>query len=129
MARHSNRNTDNDRTDAAGTVTVACRLPSGLSVDVLGHGTLLFKGANDKRALALAGEQGFHGLTSGVPKDAWDALTVQYATAKWLTGGFVFATTKARDALKEAQERGDVNAGFNQIDPETQGVEDVPKSN
>lgn len=128
MARNKSNSAAVDRTDAAGTVTVGCRLPAGLSVDVQGHGTLVFKGANDKRALALADEQGFHGLTSGVPKDAWEALTEQYAKAKWLTGGFVFAAAKYKDAEKEAQNLGARDAGFNQVDPETLGVEKGPEA-
>lgn len=112
-----------DRTDVAGTVTVACRLPAGLSVDVRGFGVLEFKGANDRRALALADEQGFHGLTTGVPADAWNALTEQYADAKWLTNGFVFAAKKSKDAVKEAVSLGDRDAGFNPVDPTTLGVE------
>lgn len=127
MARTRNTDSSDDRTDAAGTVTVACRLPSGLSVDVRDHGTLVFKGANDKRALALADEQGYHGLTTGVPAAAWAALEEQYAKAKWLTNGFLFATTKAKDAAKEARERGERDAGFNPVDPATQGVQPVPE--
>lgn len=111
-----------DRTDAAGTVTIGCRLPAGLVVPIDGHGVLTLKGCNDKRALALADEQGFHGLTSGVPKDAWDALTKQYATALWLRNGFVFAAAKYKDAEKEARNLGARDAGFSQIDPATLGV-------
>lgn len=133
MSRNSNRSNDTkpatkaaaDRTDAAGTVSVACRLPAGLSVDVRGHGTLVFKGANDRRALALADEQGFHGITTGVPKDAWEALTEQYASAKWLTNGFVFAASKVKDVVREAQDIGATDAGFNAVDPETQGVTEM----
>lgn len=112
-----------DRTDAAGTVTVACRLPAGLSVNVAGYGVLEFKGANDRRALALADEQGFHGLTTGVPAEAWNALTEQYADAKWLANGFVFAAKKSKDAAKEARNVGPTDAGFNPVDPATLGVE------
>jgi hypothetical protein len=127
MARKSD-STNDDRTDAAGTVTVGCRLPAGLSVDVPGHGTLVFKGCNDKRAIALADEQGYHGLTSGVPKDAWNALTEMYAKAPWLKNGFLFAAAKYKDAEKEARNLGARDAGFNQVDPTTLGVEKGPEA-
>lgn len=115
-----------DRTDAAGTVSVACRLPAGLRVDVRGHGTLTFKGENDPSAIIVPEARGFHGITTGVPKEAWDALEVQYAGARWLKEGFVFAATKSKDVITEARDLGDRDAGFNQIDPETLGVEDAP---
>lgn len=120
MSRTSRRTAD-DRTDAAGTVTVGCRLPAGLRVNVVVDGepvSLYFKGANDKRALALADEQGFHGITSGVPEAHWKAVEAQYPKAKWLTEGFVFAAGKHKAAVAEAQDLGARDAGFNPLDPE-----------
>lgn len=104
--------------DAPGTVSVGCRLPAGLRVHVAGHGDLVFKGTNDPRALALADEYGYHGITSGVPAAAWDALLEQYAKAKWLTSGAIFAARKVADVLAEATEKGDENVGFNPLDPD-----------
>lgn len=115
-----------DRTDAAGTVSVACRLPAGLIVHVNGHGTLTFNGANDPTAIIVPEARGHHGITSGVPKDAWDALEIQYAGARWLKEGFVFMATKSKDVITEARDLGERDAGFNQIDPETLGVENAP---
>lgn len=104
--------------DAPGTVSVGCRLPAGLRVHVAGHGDLVFKGTNDPRALALRDEYGYHGITSGVPAAAWDALLEQYAKAKWLTSGAIFAARKVADVLAEATEKGDENVGFNPLDPD-----------
>lgn len=116
-----------DRTDAAGTVSVACRLPAGLYVDVRGHGMLKFKGENDRTTFIEKEGRGWHGITTGVPKDAWDALTEQYAGAKWLKEGFVFAASKSKDVAKEAIELGERDAGFNPIDPDTLGVQTAPE--
>lgn len=130
LAKAPKKSATPDNTDATGTVSVGCRLPAGLAVDVRGHGTLVFKGSNDRRAIALADEQGFHGITSGISADAWEALTEQYAKAKWLKEGFVFAAKKAKDAVAEAVDLGERDAGFNAVDPTTQGVElqtDVPR--
>lgn len=121
MARPKKTEDSNDRTDASGTVTIACRLPAGLRFEnVPGHGTLMIKGCNDDFALKMADLQGYHGLTSGFPADAWDWIQNHpfYSKSKWLKGGFVFAVTKHKDAVKEAQNRGDHNAGFNGLDPE-----------
>lgn len=119
MARKSNTNAPRpgELTDAAGTVTVGCRLPHGLDVQVEGFGTLHFNGQHS-RSIIVPEARGFHGLTSGVSADAWAALQDQYADAKWLKEGFLFAATKSKDAMKEAEELGDRDAGFNQLDPE-----------
>lgn len=117
-----------ERTDAAGTVTVACRLPCGLGVPVQGfnmltdgtvvaiegQGLLRFRGANDRTAMV---DESGHGLTSGIDAKAWAALERQHANAPWLTAGAVFAKRKAADARAEAQERAEVNVGFNGVDP------------
>ena len=119
-----------DRTDAAGTVSVACRLPAGLKVDLRaeGYGELYFKGENDPSAIIVAEARGHHGITTGVPKEAWEALLAHpiYSRAKWLKEGFVFAATKSKDVITEARDLGERDAGFNQIDPETLGVENAP---
>lgn len=122
MAR--TRNTEsNTLGDSAGTVTVACRLPAGLRIEGIPRnlaesGVVMFKGSNDKRAIQMADEYGFHGLTSGIPADVWTYIEEKYAKAKWLTSGALFATGKAKDAMREAQDIGDKNVGFNGLDPD-----------
>lgn len=120
--RNSNDTDSNDRQgDSAGTVSVGCRIPTGLRVEnVPGVGTVMFKGSNDKRALMLADEQGFHGVTSGVPEAAWEYIVNHpvIGKSKAITSGALFAMTKVKDVIKEAQNRGDHNVGFNGLDPE-----------
>ena len=128
-----------ERVDATGTVTVACRLPCGLAVPIAGfdmafdgtvteaaQGMLRFRGANDKSALV---DESGHGLTSGIPAKAWEAIQQRYAKAAWLTSGALFAKRKAADARGEAQERGEVNVGFNGVDQSAPaaGLEPVNK--
>lgn len=113
-----------DRTDAPGTVSVGCRLPSGLTAAVTVDGQqviLKFKGCNDPRALALKDEQGYHGITTGVPEAHWEAFETQYAKAEYVTEGFVFAAGKYKAAVQEAQDLGERDAGFNPIDPGAPG--------
>lgn len=116
-----------ERTDARGTVTVACRLPCGLAVPVdgwdmaadgtvsgcEGRGLLRFRGAADQSALVDASG---HGLTSGIPDAAWEFIERTYAKAKWLTSGALFAANKRANASDEAQERGEIDVGFNGLD-------------
>lgn len=109
--------------DSAGTVTVACRLPGGLrfeNVPGVPGGVLLIRGSNDEWALKMVEEYEAHGLTSGVPAEAWDYIKNHpfYSRAKWFTSGAVFSTTKAKDAVKETQDRGQTVTGFEAIDPE-----------
>ena len=128
--RTTKREPVDDRTDAAGTVSVACRLPAGLKVDLRaeGYGELYFKGENDPSAIIVPEARGHHGITTGVPEEAWEAILAHpiYSRAKWRKEGFVFAATKSKDVITEARDLGDRDAGFNQIDPETLGVEDAP---
>lgn len=121
MTSNTKRRTTAQPSDAAGTVTVACRLPAGLRIEnVPGHGTIMFKGSNDEWALKMVEDYEAHGLTSGVPADAWDWIKNHpfYSKAKWMTSGAVFATTKAKDAVKEAQDRGQTTTGFEALDPD-----------
>lgn len=121
MSRKPNRSTSAQPSDAAGTVTVACRLPAGLRIEnVPGHGTIMFKGSNDEWALKMADEYGEAGLTSGVPADAWDWISNHpfYSKSKWFKSGAVFAAVKSKDVIKEAQNRADETTGFEALDPE-----------
>lgn len=119
MSKASRKTTE--RIDAKGTVSVGCRLPAGLTVTVAVDDNLVtqtFKGANDPRAMALADEQGYHGITSDVPEAVWKAVEEQYAHAKWLTGGYVFAAGKRAAVEAEAQDLGARDAGFNPLNPD-----------
>lgn len=121
MAKPKNTSSSAQPSDSAGTVTVGCRLPAGLRIEnAPGHGTIMFKGSNDDWALKMADEYGEAGLTSGVPADAWDWISNHpfYSKAKWFKSGQVFAATKAKDAIKEAQNRADETSGFEALDPE-----------
>lgn len=121
MTSNTKRRTAAQPSDAAGTVTVACRLPAGLRIEnVPGYGTIMFKGSNDEWALKMVEDYEAHGLTSGVPAEAWEWIKNHpfYSKAKWMTSGAVFATTKAKDAVKEAQDRGQTTTGFEPLDPE-----------
>ncbi len=136
MARNkSNQNTSQQPFDAAGTVTVACRLPAGLrfeNVPGVDGGVLMLKGSNDDWALKMADEYGEAGLTSGVPAEGWAFIESHpyYSKARWFTSGSVFAATKNRDVIKEAQNRADEKTGFEGLDPEAlpAKIEDAAKA-
>ncbi len=136
MARNkSNQNTSQQPSDAAGTVTVACRLPAGLrfeGVPGMPGGVLMLKGSNDDWALKMADEYGEAGLTSGVPAEAWAYIESHpyYSKARYFKNGSVFAATKSKDVIKEAQNRADEKTGFEGLDPEAlpAKIEDAAKA-
>lgn len=136
MARkNSNQNTSQQPSDAAGTVTVACRLPAGLrfeNVPGVDGGVLMLKGSNDDWALKMADEYGEAGLTSGVPAEAWAYIENHpyYSKARYFKNGSVFAATKSKDVIKEAQNRADEKTGFEGLDPEAlpAKIEDAAKA-
>lgn len=109
-----------NRARAAEGLSIACKLPSGLhikhhdlGIDLKLHGS--------HSPYAVAG----HGITRGVPVDVWNAIKTVYADAAWLKNEVVFATTDPESAADKAEEREDVKAGFEPIDPDNlpRGIE------
>lgn len=91
------------------TVTVGCKLPNGLIIEVTDKKVTL-NGANSSELI------GGHGLTE-VDKDLWEAW---YAVNKELTfvkNGFVFANGKEVDAKAQAKDRSKNKTGFEGLDP------------
>lgn len=92
------------------TVTVGCKLPHGLHLDV-----------NDKR-ITLAGENssaviGGHGITEGVDKELferWMSLNKDSAAVK---NGLIFAHEKSSNTQAEAKEKVKNKTGFEGLDP------------
>jgi hypothetical protein len=95
---------------SADMLVVACRLPQGLHIPLPGGQMLTLNGLNSR------GAHSGHGFTN-VKKDTWETVQTVYAEMKWLTSGAVFAMADADSAVDAAEERQDVNVGFNQIDP------------
>ncbi len=120
-----------DRTDARGTVSIACRLPTGLRSPLAGHNKFLdLKGANDRAALLTVSAldasgmpitRGGHGITTGVKSEDWAYVQEHFKDAKWLKSGAVFSATKKDAAIDEASEREGENVGFNGIDGDAPG--------
>lgn len=97
---------------SAKTVSVACKLPQGLHIHLEGQrDTVKLHGSASPYAIAG------HGITAGVPVDTWEAIQKQYADARWLKGGFVFANGNPQDTADEAADNAGNRSGFEPVDP------------
>jgi hypothetical protein len=101
---------------SAKTVSIACKLPQGLTVHLLAaDGTagpvVKLHGANSP--FNIAG----HGITQNVPVEHWEAIQKQHAHALWLKNEFVFANGDGDDLIEEANDKTKNRNGFEAIDP------------
>ncbi|MCG2596566.1 hypothetical protein [Achromobacter insuavis] len=96
------------------TVTVACKLPNGLILDIPGAPSITLRGANHPEAIAG------HGLTE-VPADFWDAWTKLYPDFQPLKQELIFAQGSERGAVAKAKERKNEKTGLEGLDPKDPG--------
>lgn len=103
------------------TVTVACKLPNGLILDIPGAPSVTLKGSSHPDAIAG------HGLTE-VDAGFWDAWTKLYPDFQPLKKELIFAQGGERSAISKAKERKGEKSGLEGLDPEKPGknLERVP---
>lgn len=92
------------------TVTVGCKLPNGLIIQV-GNKSHTLKGANDTSIV------GGHGITEGVDKELWDAWLVANKDRAMVKNGHVFAHGKTESTKAEATEKTSNKTKLEPIDP------------
>jgi len=112
----------------AATVTIACKLPAGLVLEMPKGGPF-----NGRRVTLLGGRivrddngmpisdrttPGGFGLTFGVDKDFWDAWLALHKEFPPVVKGAIFAMDKPADATAMAKEMADVKTGLEPKDPE-----------
>lgn len=109
------------------TVTVACRLPHGMHLDVYrdrdAAKTMRSAGQNPlhlRSRVTLAGANkstliGGCGITE-VPKDHWDAWLAAHKDEPYIRNGFIWATKSQMDAAQEAKSREKDKTGFEGAD-------------
>lgn len=104
------------------TVTVACKLPSGLHLEVLGRRVTVkgnaFQFGNAPPGLASGG----YALTPGVAKDFWEAWLKIHGESDVVKKGLIFASTRTIDARARGAEQEKVRSGFEGIEPEAPGA-------
>ncbi len=96
----------------AETVTVGCKLPNGIVLEIEGYSVVL-NGANASNVI------GGYGLTENVDKDAFDKWLKTHAEQEYVKNELVFAQAKTNSAEAKAKE----NAG------RKTGLEGLPQDN
>lgn len=92
------------------TVTVGCKLPNGLIIEVGGQSVEL-NGANASNII------GGHGITYDVDADLFNAWMEAHQDRDMVKNGFVFAHDKAADTKAEAAEKANNATGLEAVDP------------
>lgn len=100
-------------------VTVGCKLPNGLLIDVDGKVVHLL-GANSSNVI------GGYGLTENVDKDYFEKWLKQHANQRYVKGEMVFAQAKMNSAQSKASENASVKTGLEGL-PQDKPVEGVVK--
>lgn len=95
-------------------VTVACKLPVGLTLD-LATGPVTLNGFHH------ASSVGGYGLTPNVDADAFDKWLKDHKDYTPVANGLIFAHAKQDMVAAEAAERTNVRSGFEQIKPQKGG--------
>ncbi len=99
---------------AKATVTVGCKLPHGLHLDINGK-RVTVNGVNSTEII------GGYGMTKDVDKeffDAWMALNREHPAVK---NELIFSDVQTSSAHAKAVERKDEKTGFEAIDPKKPG--------
>lgn len=94
------------------TLTIACKLPQGLDIQ-LPHHRIHLKLHGTHSPFAVAG----HGMTRGVKAADWAVIQEVFKEAAWLKNETVFAMRDPESAADKAEDRKEINVGFDPIDP------------
>lgn len=99
------------------TVTVGCKLPNGLHMDLRGDGGELVKritlnGANKSEVI------GGYGITHGVDKEAFEEWKRRNPDFTPLKKGLIFAQDKPAAAAAQAKEQAEIKNGFEGLNPD-----------
>lgn len=91
------------------TVTIGCKLPNGIYMDVAGQRVRI----NGWNANVIQGLS--HGLTEEVPADLWEAWQKEYADSPLLANGIIFAEDTTKRASDKAKDEKEKSSGHEQL--------------
>lgn len=93
------------------TVTVGCKLPHGIHMDVDGKRVTL-AGANASQVI------GGHGITENVDKEHFEKWLSMHKESPMVKNGLVFAHEKAANTSAQANASVENPSGFEALDPD-----------
>lgn len=108
---------------AAEVVTVGCKLPHGLWMEVQADGQpktkILARGCNSTDII------GGFGITPNVPKDFWEAWLEQHKSLKFVRNGQIWAYKSTQGARDKAREMAELKHGMEglSVDQLPSGIE------
>lgn len=92
------------------TVSIGCKLPNGIIMEVEGSKPVRINGWNNN---IIQGAE--HGLTENVPAELWEAWKKVHAESRLVKGGFIFANSKAEGTKDRARGQKDNKSGHEQL--------------
>jgi hypothetical protein len=110
------QNSEGNKQTSAKTVTVGCKLPNGLILEMGKFGdedykAVVLKGANS------AVVHGGYGMTEGVDESFWAAWKKKHARLSFVQKGLVFAVGDIASARDHAIDLSAVKTGLEPLDP------------
>lgn len=106
------------RKRSADMLTIACKLPQGLSIPLPDGAHLKLHGTHSPYALMG------HGMTD-VKAATWALVEEQHAESAWLKNEVVFAMGDKESAVDKAEDRVDAKAGFEPVDPKAAAAKGI----
>jgi hypothetical protein len=91
------------------TVTIGCKLPNGIHMQV-GETRVRINGWNNNEIAGLS-----HGITREVPASLWEAWSKEHAESKLVKNGFIFAEESEKRAKDKAKDNKEQKSGFEQL--------------
>lgn len=133
VARNSirRRGVHTERPTGSVTITVGCKLPHGMHLDIRHHGqtmkrvTLNGIYTSKKGQLIIPSERGGYALTTNVPKDFFDEWMRLNKDHPAVANGLIFYHRQEASVVSMAQERDELQHGLEPIDPRNTGVKGV----
>jgi hypothetical protein len=108
------------------TVTVACKLPNGLQLELKGHPPVKLNGTAVHYGTPPVAVNGV-ALTHNVDADFWARWSKEYKNYTPVRLGLIFAGANDSDVIAQAAELRDVKTGLEPLDQDNpgQGLEKV----
>lgn len=109
-----------------GTVTVACKLPHGLHLQLPGHPRVTVRGNAEPRGADLVNYRGKpieagYALTHGVDAAFWAQWLKLHEKMDIVAKGFIFAHAQTQSVKSHAREYEGLMSGLEPIDPDKPG--------